>query len=299
MILETTQNLAAIQIKVTKYRDGMKLKGSGSSFRAAVKEMGLHLYEDDGVPQDYISEIHITAGIVRFEDWNYITKNFYLKKLTIDEGVTLYPVPEGIRFGETTPNLEEVSILPELEIIDHMFHCEDEGAAFSKKLKVVHIPNATKIGIEAFAVRSCLKEIDLHNVTEIGQGAFRMCGLTKAVFKKVKVLEDKVFAYCYALEQIEFPGVIKIGNSAFLMHTGDSGIKVKEVCFPKAREIGNDAFLGVFNMTFASFPEVEVIGERAFAYCENLLVFDAPKIKTIGDDAFLCSQIIIQPASSK
>lgn len=298
MILGTEQESAGIQVRIKKYRDGMELNGSGSSFRAAVKAMGLHLYEDDGGPEDYISEIHITAGRVSFEDWNYINKNIYLKKLTIEEGVTVYPVPEGIRFGKATPNLTEVSIIPEIEIIDHMFHCEDEVAACSKKLKLVNIPNATKIGMEAFAARSSLKEIDLHNAAEIGPGAFRMCGLTKAVFKKVRVLEDKTFAYCYALERIEFPGVIKIGNSAFLMHSRNSGIKVREACFPKTREIGNDAFLGMFNMTFASFPEVEVIGERAFAYCENLVVFDAPKVKTIGEDAFLCSQIFIQPASS-
>jgi hypothetical protein len=98
--------------------------------------------------------------------------------------------------------------------------------------------------------------------------------------KNITSLDYSVFKSSTALTTVDFPGVLTVGQYAF-MNCGLSTVNL-----PLAQTIGEDAFQGCRALRMISLPAAISIGDSAFGDCEALETVDLPVAKTIGEGAF-------------
>lgn len=138
------------------------------------------------------------------------------------------------------------------------------------KLVSVNIPDSvTNIGNSVFDSALNLKEIDLKNVTSIGDSAFKNSAIEKIKMDKVTSIGVDAFANSQ-IKSIAIPeGVESIGEWAFANATA-----LEEVTFPKTlKSIGNYAFyndIGLNDKTIIIPEGVHFNKELAFANIPNV-----------------------------
>lgn len=178
-------------------------------------------------------------------DENLIVENNILKGYK-EKGIMTINVPEGIA-----------------AISDNAFSC-------FCNLQTITLPQTlVKIGNNAF--QNCLKltEIDLTNVTTIGEKAFLGCSdLTNVTFgEKIGYLPNDVFLGCAALSEIILPkNIAYIGCECFKDCTSLSTIEMHGIM-----EIDNNAFEHCINLFNLTLPKsLTHISSNAFSFCVNL-----------------------------
>lgn len=138
--------------------------------------------------------------------------------------------------------------------------------------------------IPAYAFRGCfsLKNIDLSNVTSIGEGAFYQCqNLSMVNATNLEHIGNYAFYECSKLTTINASNVIIIGNYAF------QECKIlKSVDLPKLTEINRGTFYTCYALSTINVPEVTKIGDYAFCECSSLNSVDMPNVTTVGKTAF-------------
>lgn len=107
-------------------------------------------------------------------------------------------------------------------------------------LQSINLPQATKIGYNAFNKCTGLTSIDLPQVTDIGVSAFWSCtGLTSIDLPQAIGIGERAFQDCTALASIDLPKVTNIGIGAFV----GCG-KLASIYLPQVTDIREDAFFG-------------------------------------------------------
>lgn len=171
-------------------------------------------------------------------------------------------------------------------------------------LQSINLPQATKIGYNAFNKCTGLTSIDLPKVTEIGNRAFAGCtGLTSINLPQVTKIGYSTLQGCTGLTSIDLSQVTKIGNGTFVSCTSLTSIDLSQatdigerafwsctaltsIDLPKATDIGGSAFWNCTGLTSIDLPQATGIGERAFQDCTALASIDLPKVTNIGIGAF-------------
>ncbi len=234
-------------------------------------------------------------------------------------GENIQIIPE--KCFEANISLKEISLPSSVrEIEDFVF--EKSG------LESVNLNKVSLIGIGAFKSCKYLREINLKNVKEIHNEAFKGCGLQQ-VDINVNEIPMECFAKCANLQTINLNNVKKIGAMAF------EGSGIKELILPNTiKELGNEicrecrnlervylpnrdipvgafrgcpnlkevngkvenigdlAFMNCMSLTNVNFPYLQNIGRQTFNDCRNLVEFDFSKINKIGFEAFMgCSSL--------
>ena len=88
-------------------------------------------------------------------------------------------------------------------------------------LQSINLPQATKIGYNAFNKCTGLTSIDLSQVTKIGNGTFVNCtSLTNIDLSQATDIGENAFWNCTALTSIDLPQVTDIREDAFFGCTG-------------------------------------------------------------------------------
>jgi hypothetical protein len=150
-------------------------------------------------------------------------------------------------------------------------------------LQSINLPQATKIGYNAFNKCTGLTSIDLPKVTEIGNRAFAGCtGLTSINLPQVTKIGYNTLQGCTGLTSIDLSQVTKIGNGTFVNCTSLTNIDLSQ-----ATDIGENAFWNCTALTSIDLPQAIGIGERAFQDCTALASIDLPKVTNIGIGAFV------------
>lgn len=140
-----------------------------------------------------------------------------------------------------------------------------------EQLVTVQLPKSiTSIGAYAFYGCSSLKNIDISNVTNIGDSAFQNCtSITELVLSDgVNTLATSVFAYCNNLAKINIPKNLTLINSWVFRNT-----KITEVILPHGCTYANLYSLGdMHSLTTLHIPNTLTSGRLDWLVnsCTNL-----------------------------
>lgn len=126
------------------------------------------------------------------------------------------------------------------------------------------------LGSGVFAQCAQLVNVNLKNITVIGDNAFAGCSSLQTVtgLDKVTYIGDAAFADCSNLSRLDLTSALYIGNSAF--YITDSGRSYTVVNVPAAVSIGNSAFAGGSEATIALPASLEYVGSGAFSNSSRL-----------------------------
>jgi len=149
-------------------------------------------------------------------------------------------------------------------------------------LQSINLPQATKIGYNAFNKCTGLTSLDLPKVTEIGNRAFAGCtGLTSINLPQVTKIGYSTLQGCTGLTSIDLSQATEIGNKAFSQCTALTSIDL-----PQATDIGEEAFQNCTVLASIGLPKVTKIGIAAFVGCGKLASIYLPQVTDIREDAF-------------
>ena len=177
-------------------------------------------------------------------------------------------------------------------------------AKYEIKDGVCIIPEGTtEIGAFAFFNNDALTNIVIpDSVTEIGEWAFKSCGLTSVVIPdSVTKIGDDAFSDCCALTSVVISNsVTKIGRNVFSDCRALTSIKVAEDNPKYDSRGGCNAIIEtesnklLFGCQSTVIPDsVTKIGRNAFSDCCALTSIEIPtSVTEIGDEAFLYCQAL-------
>lgn len=163
------------------------------------------------------------------------------------------------------------------------------GCSGLKRLQSVILPSTvTAVEKNAFEGCSSLKDIELTNVREIDDYAFRACSLlnfSQLNFDNVEILGRNAFEDCVTLQNVELPSVKSLGEGCFSGCISLRSIDLPEdlksiplLCFCRTqlddikfprelRSIGGSAFSGT-NLSSVKLPEgLQRVEYSAFSGC--------------------------------
>ena len=259
--------------------------------------------------------------------------NLFIKKLVIPESVKSL----GNKMCYGAKNLEEVVLPNNITVIpDYAFeNCSSltniniptslvqiRANAFSQTaLKEFIAPESLKeIWLYAFKDAKELRNVELKNVTEIGDMVFENCEKLESIVipETLEEIGESVFGGCSSLQDIDLPnkplaldhntfygsayyedksnwenGVLYVDN--YLLAINSDFLNVTEYEVKEGTiAIANNAFLNnARNLTKISLPEgLKLIGEKAFSSLYKLESVNIPSsVDTIGYNAFASTGI--------
>ena len=131
--------------------------------------------------------------------------------------------------------------------------------------KVILPESVTEIGANAFNGCVRLYDINLNNITTIGENAFNESGLTSVYLPKATTIGNYAFQYCP---------------------------KLTDVNLPVATTIEDYAFCNCSNLSYLTMPLVTTIGDYAFSYdfymSWKIKELDLSNATSLGKRAFGC-----------
>ena len=151
-------------------------------------------------------------------------------------------VPEGMDqsellglLGSNRNYVQNLYMEPVKEVPATWYHFTNGNST----LQSINLPQATKIGYNAFNKCTGLTSIDLPKVTEIGNAAFASTQLASIDLSQVTEIGSYTFSGCTKLASINLSKATKIGNNAFLRCTN-----LASIYLPQVTDIGSAAFFG-------------------------------------------------------
>ena len=257
----------------------------------------------------------ISVKVASPDDWVLALDGITLANLkNIKKNATKADMEELVAYKRKGEEMDE-------EDYDDDYDDDDENDKFEIKDGVCIIPEGTtEIEEYAFFNKDALTNIVIpDSVTEIGEWAFKICGLTSVVIPdSVTKIGDDAFSDCCALTSVVISNsVTKIGYNAFSDCRALTSIKVAEdnpkydsrggcnaiietesnkllfgcqstVIPDSVTEIGGGAFSNCCALTSIEIPtSVTEIGVCAFFGCTGLTNIVIPdSVTEIGKDAF-------------
>lgn len=175
-----------------------------------------------------------------------------------------------------------------------------------KYLKKLEFPRTvTKLPDRGLSGCISLIDVDLSNITEIGEYAFNSCyqldpsgkmpkltkagkcafynsGITGTNFPCLSETGTYTFEYCYKLEDIVIPETLKtISELDFL-----NCLNLKTIKLSNVESIKSNAFQACYNIKKVESDKVTAIGNGAFSGCRNLTSVKLPSCNSLGSGAF-------------
>lgn len=245
-------------------------------------------YEVSGVSASDMTEL-VMEDTYRGKPVTSVGKNAFrgaknLQKIVLGKNVTSIGV--GAFYS--------CSALRSIQIPDTVTTIEAEAFRACNALESFKMPaGVTVLSDSVFAYCKELKEIDLNNVTSIGESVFDNCtALEKfAVTDKVASIGKNAFGSASALKKVTFgSGLTEVGKFAFYGCTALDSVVFSES--GNLKTIVDYAFQGTA-LTSVELPEgLETIGAGAFAHCKSLERVTIPESVTIvGTNAFYLTKM--------
>ena len=229
-----------------------------------------------------------TEYIINLSDTTYFPKSMYVIAAKI--GNSKYVGDRGT--GKTSPF--SLSTGPNLQYIKICRGEFDFAMQNSRRLCQVELNNQIA-AIPAKAFYNCygLCNINLENITEVGDSAFFACRQLDTSGKMPKLVSIDKYSFAYSkLSNLDFPCLETIGSYAFqycslLIH----------VSFPyeTLKTIGAFAFDGCSSLITIDFPYVTEASDHICYTCKALEKVNLPLVTKVGDYAFsdcLCLKVV-------
>ena len=147
----------------------------------------------------------------------------------------------------------------------------------------INLTNITEIGDSAFS--RCYKlnpSGKMPNLTTIGNNAFQDTGITSCNFPKLTSIGQYAFSSCSLMTNITIPkGVTYVNDYAF-----QSCQSLRSVDLSNVTEIGTYAFNMCYSLKTIKSDKVLTINNEAFRSCNRLLTAEFPSCNSVGNSAF-------------
>ncbi len=245
-----------------------------------IKEIRQSAFADTG-----ITELTLTKTIADAigENGNVFGKSYYLKNLTIEDGVTA--IPNG--------TFEHCISLEEITFPDSVKSIGDSAFSFNVMLKNVTLPkNLTYLGECAFFANYSLEEMYIPDGVE-RVNAFRDCYNLKKLYGGKNVKYFAPFA--------GYPGWGADAGGTYLT------FEAQELISEELLEMYNyntfdDVHYITDELTITGFENVEVIGDNAFNHVKNPECYKLPDtVREIGKCAYAgtCIEEFVAPKNLK
>ena len=155
--------------------------------------------------------------------------------------------------------------------------------------KTLNLKNVTEIGDKAF-LNSSITKINLAKVTKIGANAFENSKLSGVLdLANVEEINNGAFKHCNDLKQTINGNISKIGNEAFYECSKLESVNLSN---PELKEIGNEAFYNCGALKERNLESVEKFGISSFEKCAELTNINLKNATTIRKNAFLeCTKL--------
>ena len=228
------------------------------------------------------------SGAVKIGDYAFSGDVLYV---CYDSGMSIPAVTKNgtIRYTYHAPALESVTLSAAESIGEH---------SFSYCRSLVNVTLGDKItSIPAHAFMGCIviENINLGNITFVGENAFAESGIKRVELPKATEIDKFAFVYCARLEAVVLGGEdITVGEGAFAYCDKLSRLDGEE----RIKTLGDYAFAYSL-ITEADLSGAESIGRGAFAKEEKtpFTVVLGEKLTELGDNPFaLC---VLSPFSTE
>ena len=184
------------------------------------------------------------------------------------------------------------SQLPSIERFEikhpEFYRSMGDFAFSSNNLTQIDLPNVTNVGNFAFFTCPSLTNVSMASAKKLGKGAFNKCGsLESAYFPMVEeigidaITSEGSFMETINVREMNFQNLKDAGKAAFTSNG------VYTVYFPSVTNIQNSAFKWLPNATNAVLPNLEIAGGWCFMaayYLKTLRISE--KVRKVEDNAF-------------
>ncbi len=179
---------------------------------------------------------------------------------------------------DKTPEITELNFESLTEIGAYAFR--ESG------VQSVNLPNATSVGINAFADCEDLVSVSIPQLASLSNGVFNNCTSLKTIDMP---LLTSIGSDAFRNTGIEFyfgRYVEKIGNSSFAECSS-----LASVILPLTTSSGTNAFADCADLQVVMLPSITDLKNNSFYNCSKLKMLYLPAVKTVGATAFMQSSI--------
>ncbi|MHA0272782.1 leucine-rich repeat protein [Mycoplasma sp. 48589B] len=185
----------------------------------------------------------------------------------------LYIFLEEITFEEIESWQLDATKITELHS-DSLKHIDDKAFFKFANLTIIDLPNVESISYNVFSGVKSLDHINMPKLSYAQNDSFNYDSLPD-----ITIINEALFKYQTKDECVHLDNVTQVFPRAFFKNK-----YIKNVSFPKATEIGIEAFAGCLSLESIDFPNVTQIDDRAFVGCCNLQKIDIPKLEEISSN---------------
>lgn len=183
-------------------------------------------------------------------------------------------------------NPNQGSIMCKNSYVEYFKICKGDSFKFSgaKYLKKLEFPR-TVTKLPDYGLGGCISliDVDLSNITEIGEYALNGCCQLNPSGKMPKLTKaGKGAFYNSGITGINFPCLSETGTYTFYQC-----FKLEDIVIPETlKTISELDFYNCYNLKTIKLSNVESIKSDAFGGCYNLKKVESDKVTAIGDNAF-------------
>ncbi len=166
----------------------------------------------------------------------------------------------------------------------------EQAFQYSRELQSVKLGEAIKtVGYAAFENAVSLADINLENVTEIGNYAFGYTALTEISLEKAEKIGEYAFVYCEALKKVALSETgTDLGEGAFIYCSALDTVKN----LGKTENIDNYAFVYTA-ITYIDLTSAKTLGDQVFMKekLTDVTVIIEGALESLGDNPFAMCRV--------
>ena len=257
--------------------------GDGSSSDIGVKDGAVsHSYTaGSGHVADNSEQWIITVTF----DANATDGTDYISSFCYSEVYDMYFVAIKSSHVGYVLNPNQGSISLSKTYVEYFKVCKGDNFKLTAKyLKKLEFPRTvTKLPDRGLSGCISLIDVDLSNITEIGEYAFNGCSQLNPSGKMPKLTKaGKGAFYNSGITGINFPCLSETGTYTFYQC-----YKLEDIVIPETlKTISELDFYNCYNLKTINLSNVESIKQSAFSSCYNIKKVESDKVTAIGDNVF-------------
>ncbi len=152
---------------------------------------------------------------------------------------------------------------------------------FLGELKIIGEYSFYNVCSKAFEIRESTFSLDIQNLSEIPEGAFKNSGISEISIDKEVSVGKQAFEGCNGLVNVNFSHLEEINEGAF-----KGLLSLKEVTVQKLKTVPKGLFNSCEKLEHIHLPDTTFVDSNAFENCRSLNLIELPLAETVYSNAF-------------
>ena len=207
-----------------------------------------------------------------------VFKNKGLKEIILPKTVTSV----GIESFAENPDMKTAIAHGLSSIGDRAFYnCIWLKNIFFDEIKEIGEYSFYNVCIKAFEIRESTFSLDIRNLADIPEGAFKNSGISEANIDVRVTIGEDAFEGCNGLVNLNLDHLDSINDGAF-----KDLLSLKEVTIKKLENVPKGLFNSCIKLEHLHLPDVKYVDSNAFENCASLELVELPLAETVYSNAF-------------